>query len=164
MKHAGVMPGGVGTGPVPGVLVLPPVAFVAALAAGIALEVLWPTTFIAGLARLGAGAGLFLGGAAVLWLGLAELRRHGTDPDPRVPDSALVSSGIYRFSRNPIYVGMFAVSAGIGVWADSVWIVVLLLPVWVIIRYGVIAREERHLQTVFGEPYRTYCSRVRRWA
>jgi protein-S-isoprenylcysteine O-methyltransferase Ste14 len=65
--------------------------------------------------------------------------------------------------RNPIYVGMLLLYAGIGLAARSPWVLVLALPLVVILRYGVVAREETYLQQRFGDAYRDYKARVRRW-
>ena len=76
---------------------------------------------------------------------------------------ALVTTGIHGWSRNPIYVGMLLIYAGIGVAARSPWILILVLPLFVILRYGVVAREEAYLERRFGDSYRDYKARVRRW-
>jgi protein-S-isoprenylcysteine O-methyltransferase Ste14 len=76
---------------------------------------------------------------------------------------ALVTSGIHGWSRNPIYIGMFLLYAGIGLAARSPWVLILMLPLAVILRYGVIAREETYLERRFGDAYRDYQARVRRW-
>lgn len=67
------------------------------------------------------------------------------------------------WTRNPIYLGMFLVFIGIGVAAQSLWILTLTLPLAIIIRYGVVAREEAYLERRFGGAYRDYKTRVRRW-
>jgi protein-S-isoprenylcysteine O-methyltransferase Ste14 len=75
----------------------------------------------------------------------------------------LVTTGIYRWTRNPVYLGFFLLYGGIGVAALSPWILILLLPLVVTIRYGVVAREEAYLERRFGDFYRDYKARVRRW-
>jgi protein-S-isoprenylcysteine O-methyltransferase Ste14 len=79
------------------------------------------------------------------------------------PVRALVTTGIHGWSRNPIYVGMFLLYAGIGIAAPSPWVLILALPLVVILRYGVVAREEAYLERRFGDAYRDYKARVRRW-
>ena len=76
---------------------------------------------------------------------------------------ALVRSGPYRFSRNPIYVAFTLLQIGFAVWLDSAWILAMLAPVLLVMSYGVIAREERYLEARFGEEYRSYARSVRRW-
>jgi len=79
------------------------------------------------------------------------------------PSSTLVTGGIHGWSRNPIYVGMFLLYAGIGLVVRSPWILILTLPLAITIRYGVVAREEAYLERRFGDAYRDYKTRVRRW-
>ncbi len=79
------------------------------------------------------------------------------------PTAALVSRGPYRFSRNPIYLSMSLLHAGIAIAADNIWMLGLLPPVMLIINYGVIVREEAYLERAFGDEYRAYKTRARRW-
>ena len=66
-------------------------------------------------------------------------------------------------TRNPIYIGMFLGQAGLAIGFDNLWVLVMLMPFYLVIRYGVIAREEVYLDRKFGAVYRVYKSRVRRW-
>jgi protein-S-isoprenylcysteine O-methyltransferase Ste14 len=79
------------------------------------------------------------------------------------PTSALVSTGVHGWSRNPIYVGLFLIYVGVGLAVRSVWALILTLPLAITIRYGVVAREEAYLERRFGDVYRDYKRRVRRW-
>ena len=79
------------------------------------------------------------------------------------PVRALVTTGIHGWSRNPIYVGMFLIYGGIAITAASTWLLALALPLAIVIRYGVVAREEAYLERRFGSAYRDYKARVRRW-
>ena len=147
----------------PGVVALPPVIFGIALAAGIGLEFLVPTAFFGGGSRTVAGIVLAGAGGVMIALGLLEHGRNGNDPDPRQPDVTVMTGGIYRRTRNPIYVGYMLILAGIGVWAGSWWVVAMLIPAYLVIRYGVVAREEKYLEAKFGETYTAYKTSVRRW-
>ena len=75
----------------------------------------------------------------------------------------LVTAGIHGWTRNPIYLRMFLVYGGIGVSARSPWTLILTLPLALMIRYGVVAREEAYLERRFGDAYRDYKAHVRRW-
>ncbi len=90
-------------------------------------------------------------------------KRAGTSVDPLKPSTAILTEGPYRISRNPIYIGLTAAYAGIGIAVDAPWVWVLLLPTLVVMHYGVIAREERYLERKFGKEYLDYKARVRRW-
>ncbi len=108
-------------------------------------------------------------GPACLVIGLLALpalfafRRAGTRPEPWKPSTALVISGPYRFTRNPMYVGMTFLYLGITCWVNTLWPLPLLPLVLVVMQYGVIAREEAYMERRFGEEYRAYRARVRRW-
>ena len=99
-----------------------------------------------------------LGGSAV-WL----FRRAGTTPNPTKPTTAVVMHGPYRITRNPMYVGLVALYIALAIFLNSAWPLVLLPVVIVLVQRLVIAREEAYLEAKFGEEYRAYKARVRRW-
>ena len=90
-------------------------------------------------------------------------RRIGTPPDPHEPSTRLALDGPYRFTRNPMYLGMAAVLAGLALIGNALWPLLALIPVIWWIRTQVIAREERYLEAKFGGEYRDFKARVRRW-
>ncbi len=111
-----------------------------------------------------------LAGIVVVILGLGlsarsviEFVRHGTHPDPRRPTTALIRSGPFRWSRNPIYLAFAIVHLGVALWFGKTWVVLTLPAAVAITRYGVIAPEERYLTAKFGDEYRNYLAAVRRW-
>jgi protein-S-isoprenylcysteine O-methyltransferase Ste14 len=110
-----------------------------------------------------AGGGLILIGVAIVAAGIRNFSRAATPVPSNQPVRVLVTAGIHGWSRNPIYVGMFLVYAGIGIAARSPWILILALPLAITLRYGVVAREEAYLERRFGDAYRDYKARVRRW-
>jgi protein-S-isoprenylcysteine O-methyltransferase Ste14 len=149
-----------------GVIARPPVLYVAALLLGLAADHLLPLPIAVPNASLilWTIAGLLIVlGLALMAAGIRDFSRGGTPVPTNQPTRALVTTGMHRWSRNPIYVGMFLIFVGIGVAARSPWILLLTLPLAITIRYGVIAREEAYLQRRFGDAYRDYRSRVRRW-
>jgi protein-S-isoprenylcysteine O-methyltransferase Ste14 len=94
---------------------------------------------------------------------VAMFRRAGTSPDPREPTTALAFDGPYRFTRNPMYLGMALILGGLALVGNALWpLIAVVLAVW-IIRTQVIDREERYLEAKFGGAYRDFKSRVRRW-
>jgi protein-S-isoprenylcysteine O-methyltransferase Ste14 len=97
-----------------------------------------------------------------LLLGLAAEKLR-TPVRGHQPTRALVTTGIHAWSRNPIYVGMFLLYLGIGLVARGPWILVLVLPLAITIRYVVVAREEAYLERRYGDAYRDYKARVRCW-
>ena len=147
----------------PGVIARPPLILFIFIALGIALDWLMPAAFLPPAVQYAVGGVLI---ALALVLAIAAMvcfARAGTNIPTYRPATALVAVGPYRFSRNPIYVAMILLVLGIGVMVDSVWIVALAVPFAVVLRYGVIAREERYLEVKFRDSYRAYRARVRRW-
>lgn len=102
-------------------------------------------------------------GAAILGTGLIGFFRAGNDPEPWKKDTALVTSGLYRFTRNPMYLGMVMVQLGVALFEQNVGALLSVPLAILLIDRFVIAREERHLIATFGDAYRAYCGRVRRW-
>ena len=101
-----------------------------------------------------------LGGVGIAFVGLllracaaGHLRKH----------QQLATSGPYAFTRNPLYLGTTLVYLGLGVAAGSLWAIGLVVPLMWVINVGVVAREERYLERKFGDAYRAYKARVRRW-
>lgn len=143
----------------------PPAVFLAGLGLGFLLQRRFPLPFAAPgnpLPRL-LGAMLILGsGALALW-GFRTFRHARTTVRPDRPASALLTSGPFRLSRNPLYLSLSLLQAGMALLADALWPALMLLPVLLVIRFHVIAREERHLAARFGADYQAYCRAVRRW-
>lgn len=149
-----------------GVIARPPVLFLAALLLGPASDHLLPLRFAVpetDLVHWIIAGSLILIGLALAAAGIRDFSRAGTPVPTNAPTRALVTAGMHGWSRNPIYVGMFLVYGGIAVAARSPWTLILTLPLAITIRYGVVAREEAHLERRFGDAYRAYTSRVRRW-
>ena len=92
-----------------------------------------------------------------------QFPRAGTSVVPAEPATALVVTGPYRFTRNPIYIGFVLAYFGFAIVLTSMWVLLLLIPVLVILQRGVVAREEEYLERQFGEAYRKYKARVPRW-
>lgn len=106
---------------------------------------------------------LIVPGAGLLLAASGLFRRAGTDVKPWKTATALVDSGVYRFTRNPMYLGMALLYAGLAFAIESVGAWLFLPVVIIVIQTQVIAREERYLEAKFGEAYRDYKLRVRRW-
>jgi protein-S-isoprenylcysteine O-methyltransferase Ste14 len=115
------------------------------------------------LPRYLAGAALVVAGAVLIGLGSRRFIAAGTNIAPSMPTTALVVDGIYGRTRNPLYLGTTLLYLGLGVAAGSLWAIVLVVPLLWVINVGVIAREERYLERKFGDDYRAYKARVRRW-
>jgi len=144
----------------PGVIAPPPLIYLAGLATGFVLEQFWPI----GVGRSPAAGIIGIAfGAALMALGLREFKMAETDYLPYRPTVRIIQTGPFRFTRNPLYLAMTLIYAGIALAFGSLWAFLLLVPVLAVIHYGVIAREERYLERKFGEDYLTYKRAVRRW-
>ena len=143
----------------PRVLVPPPLIFGGLLALGLLIESdLSPRSPL-----ILAGAALGCAGLALILAALGLFRRARTRPEPWRASTALVATGIYRFTRNPMYLGMAGVGFGAAALFASLPAVLLTLLAVLIIDRTVIAREESYLTRQFGDNYRAYRNRVRRW-
>jgi protein-S-isoprenylcysteine O-methyltransferase Ste14 len=109
------------------------------------------------------GGVLTIGGAALVLAAAGLFRRLHTNVKPSQPATTLVTSGLYRRTRNPMYLGMSLLYAGPALILDSILALLLLPIVLIVIQTQVIAREERYLEGRFGDDYRSYRQRVRRW-
>ena len=150
----------------PGVIARPPLLFLGALLLGSVWDLLLPLPLtIPGtdLTHWIGGGALILIGLAVAIAGIRNFSRAGTPVPGNQPTRALVTTGIHGWSRNPIYLGMFLIYGGIGLAAQRPWVLLITLPLAIVIRYGVVAREEVYLERRFGDAYRDYKTRVRRW-
>jgi protein-S-isoprenylcysteine O-methyltransferase Ste14 len=149
-----------------GVVGRPILFFPTAILVGLALDRLLPLPFAIpeadGVPWIVAGS-LILIGLVLFAAGVRNFSRAATPLPTNQPARVLVTTGIYRWTRNPIYLGFFLVYGGIGVATQSPWVLILTLPLAVTVRYGVVAREEAYLERRFGDAYRDYRARVRRW-
>jgi len=146
-----------------GIRVPPPLFYLAALAVGYVGSRLYPVAFLPRSLAYPLG-GILL----ALWLivsvpAIISFRRAGTSINPRVPTTALVTGGPYRFTRNPMYVGLTLFYGGMAMLLQTLWALVLLPLVLIVAQRLFIEREERYLEKKFGAEYRQYEVRVRRW-
>lgn len=150
-----------------GVIAPPPLISLAALLLGLGLDQLAPIGLIdAILPRTGRVVLALLIGALAIWIaarGIIAFRRQGTPVDPRQPVAALVTSGIFAGTRNPLYQcqGLLLLALAVGFASD--WAVLAMVPWAVAMHVGVVLREERYLEQKFGDDYRRYKGRVPRY-
>jgi protein-S-isoprenylcysteine O-methyltransferase Ste14 len=146
-----------------GVIAPPPLIYVGALGLGLLLQRAAPIPFLPPRVGRVIGACLialnFLLGAPAAM----TMRRARTALNPMQPTTAIVSSGPFRYSRNPIYLSFTILYAGIAFVANALWPLLLLPAVLVAMNRGVIEREEQYLQRKFGAEYTRYKDQVRRW-
>lgn len=102
-------------------------------------------------------------GVILIVVALGIFRKRGTRPEPWAPASTIVTSGLYRFTRNPMYLGMLLVYSGLALYLWSPISGLLLVPLFLIMNWVIIPREEAYLTRRFGEPYLAYRRSTRRW-
>ncbi|MFN3716328.1 MAG: methyltransferase family protein [Thiobacillus sp.] len=148
----------------PRTLILPPAPYAAALFGGWWLDRRWQplpwddgvVSGLLGWVWLGVGLALF---GWTLW----TFHRHRTTVNPYAAASVLCTDGPFRYTRNPIYLGDWFILVGVALILNTVWPLLFAPLVWAMLRYGVIRHEEAHLEAKFGETYRVYKAKVRRW-
>ena len=146
-----------------GVVAPPPLIYLAGLVVGIVLDALLPEGELPSAVRWILGGALALAGIALLVSFNTSFSRKGTAVEPWKPTTAIVTSGPYRITRNPAYLGMAIAYIAITLLADAPWALLTLPIVIVVIDRMVIAREERYLERKFGQEYLDYKATVRRW-
>jgi protein-S-isoprenylcysteine O-methyltransferase Ste14 len=147
----------------PGVIALPPLILGAAIALGLILNFVWPAKFMPRGVAVPPGFLLVLGAGATGVLAVREMRSANTPLDVRKASTRIVTSGVFQRSRNPIYLGMVLLCAGIAFLVDSLWLLVLVPLLAAVLQKGVIEPEEFYLEKNFGEEYLRYKAQVRRW-
>ncbi len=146
-----------------GPIVRPPIAYACSLLSGLVLDRIWPLALPSSAVLEGAGALLVAASIALFARSVGEFRKFETPVPSTRPSTVVVRTGPYRFSRNPIYLAFTLLQLGIGLWAGSGWLLVLLVPTLALMSRGVIDREEQYMTQMFGEDYLRYCRSVRRW-
>jgi len=167
-----------GSRDIPGVIAPPPLIYIGFLLVGWLIFRFIATPGIVGpeaAGWLGLGFGmetqtrrivslpLIIGGLLLDGAAAGYFRRLGTAVEPWKPSTVLGTDGLYRFSRNPIYLGFAITYAGLAIAMDSVFVLLLLIPCLFVVDRFVIQREERYLSAKFGADYDAYRARVRRW-
>ena len=141
----------------------PPLLYGASIAIGLAFHRMWPRPLLSGVALGPLGSALVVASLLLFGASVQRFRAAGTPVPARKPTTAIVRTGPYRLSRNPIYLAFSLLQLGIAVWVNSWWLVATLAAVIAIVHYVVIPREEQYLEARFGAEYRAYKASVRRW-
>jgi protein-S-isoprenylcysteine O-methyltransferase Ste14 len=141
----------------------PPLVYLVSLVTGVLIQRAAPLPFVPGTLAVPLGASLIVVAIALLAYSVAKFRAAGTPVPARKPTTVIVRTGLYRFSRNPIYLAFSLFQLGIAIWINSLWLLVTLVGAVGLIHYVVIPREEQYLERRFGAQYSDYKISVRRW-
>jgi protein-S-isoprenylcysteine O-methyltransferase Ste14 len=147
-------------------LCFPPSSPLSTLAISCVLQWLAPLGLIADIDqgwRIGWGVVIFMAGLLMTIVARRTLLRHGTNVNPLQPTTVLVTEGLFRRTRNPLYVGIIITQYAVALIFALDWLLLLILPNWIVLHFAVVTREERYLERKFGETYRRYKARVPRY-
>ena len=145
------------------VIALPPLMYGTALGLGLCIHFVFPVQFLPQQGRLWFGALLPLLAVPIVVSAVRALARAKTTVDVRKPTAAIVTDGAFRCSRNPMYVSLTLLYLGIASLINSLWVLLLVVPLLVVVERGVVEPEERYLERKFGQEYLRYKEQVRRW-
>ena len=147
------------------VRVPPPLVFLASIGVGVGLRyvVAPPPLPFARVMHVIVGALLFVVGLALGMPAFGLFKRSGQDPAPWKPSPSLVLQGPYRYTRNPMYIGMTLIQIAIGFFAANLWVVLLAAASLIVVHYTAVLPEERYLREKFGDDYERFKKRVRRY-
>ena len=147
----------------PGVLAFPPLIFAIFAAIGIVIHFLAPVHLLPYSLVLVIGIGMALLAVALAIWANRVMKAAGTNVRPDMPTLTIVRTGPYRFTRNPMYLSLCLAQVAIAFVVDD-WIALLLvIPLALILHFGVVLREERYLEAKFGAQYLALKTEVRRW-
>jgi len=147
-------------------IIFPPVIPYSTLVVACLLQWLEPLGLLAHLGqmlRIVPGAAVVAAGMTMMAAGHRAMARHGTAVNPLRPTTALVTDGVFRYTRNPLYVGVSIALCGVALIFALDWVLVLIVPAFMLLHVAVVRREERYLEQKFGDAYRLYKSRVPRY-
>jgi protein-S-isoprenylcysteine O-methyltransferase Ste14 len=150
----------------PNVVILPPILLLATIITGIVLDWLVPIGIfetVPRTPRMVVGVILFVLGASMTVTARRAFHESQTNIRPDKQTMAIITSGLYAHVRNPIYQGAAIALLGLALMLGSDWIPILMVPMLLVLHYGVVLREERYLEKKFGEAYRRYTSEVPRY-
>jgi len=146
-----------------GVIAKPPFIYLGGTLIGALIQHFHPIAITSFIHITWVGILVIVSGFLIIFVGVRELRRCGTSESTSEPTTKIVSTGLYRYSRNPLYISLSLLMIGIGLSFNNLWILIMLIPVLIIMHIGVIFREEAYLECKFGQEYLDYKASVRRW-
>jgi protein-S-isoprenylcysteine O-methyltransferase Ste14 len=144
-------------------LVRPPLVYLGSIALGLAIHYAWPVRVVAPWVSRPVGAMLVLLSVGLFVAAVRTFQGVGTPGPGNRPTTAIVRTGPYRFTRNPIYLAFSLFQLGLAVWINSLGLLITLIPAVALMALVVIPREERYLEVRFPSEYASYRAAVRRW-
>jgi protein-S-isoprenylcysteine O-methyltransferase Ste14 len=147
----------------PAITVTPPYIYGGAIVVGVILHRFFSIELIPRRISIYGGIFFILFVVPIALFSIREFQRYRTTVDHKKPTTAIITTGPFRFTRNPLYLAGLLLLTGIGFLLNNIWIIGMLIPVIIIMTRSVIFHEEEYLTEQFGEKYLQYKSSVRRW-
>ena len=144
-------------------LIRPPLVYLGSIALGLVVHYAWPVRFLPPSVSTPVGAMLTLLAVSLFVAAVRTLRAAGTPIPGNRPTTAIVRTGPYRFSRNPIYLAFSLFQLGLSIWTNSVGLLITLVPAISLMALVVVPKEEHYLKARFPSEYSSYRAAVRRW-
>jgi len=141
----------------------PPLVHLGSIGLGLIVHPFWPVHILPPSAGVPIGIVLVPAAAALFISAVAAFRKAGTPVPGNRPTTAIVRTGPYRFSRNPVYLAFTLFQIGLAAWVNSLGLLLALVPALALMALVVIPREERYLEARFASEYLSYKREVRRW-
>ncbi len=145
------------------VIIFPPLLFVCTIALSVAIGYIFPVALLPFSIALIAGIFLLIIAIMILRRSVKALANHKTTVNPSGATTAIVTSGIYKHTRNPIYISFTLIYISVLVMTNAWWGFLLLIPLLIIVQKGIVEREEKYLIQKFGDQYLKYKNKVKRW-
>ena len=144
-------------------VIRPPIVYASSIAVGALMQRVMPLSIAPSRLAVPLGTTLVVLAVALFAFSVGKFRAAGTPVPARKPTTAIVTTGPYRLSRNPIYLAFSVLQLGVAIWATSLWLLLTLVVAVAVIHYVVIPKEEQYLERRFGDQYLEYKASVRRW-
>ncbi|MDG1438225.1 MAG: isoprenylcysteine carboxylmethyltransferase family protein [Emcibacteraceae bacterium] len=146
-----------------GIAVHPPVFYIVAALIGVGIDYLFPLSFGSDAMLETAGIIIFLLGLIIAVLSFKIFASNKQSPSVHASASKIYQSGVYAYSRNPIYLGITLWLVAAALYFDNVWLLIITVPLILFMNKAVIEKEEAYLTSKFGDDYLSYKKKVRRW-
>ena len=145
------------------VMIPPPVIYLGLILLGWLINKIIPLTISSTIWLKWIGVLFILIATIIIALSRREFIKVNTSIRPDKSTTAIISTGPYKISRNPLYISLTLFHVAISIVLNNLWILFMVIPAIIMIVFGVITKEEKYLENKFGQQYLDYKSSVRRW-
>jgi len=147
----------------PGVKLAPPIVYLGLGLIGVGMEYVIPLSIGIDSPSNYLGVGVIIVSIVSIGFMFKLFKRYETEPDPWKTTSKIITTGPYKYSRNPVYIFACGVPIGLGIAFNTYWALFAFIPALIIVYYTAVKKEEKYLETKFGQEYLDYKAKVRRW-